>query len=187
MSALVTPGTLPTHLPLTIGLFGTCGPSTWRNDFIKRYQAEGIEFFNPQVADWTPAHAANEALHLESDEIILFPVTDETYASGSLAEIGFSGMRALPQIRQVIDTAHVLGPHFAVIYINPQVREELKVQNALAAKESERTRALIAAHLTNTPHPNLFVVQSLGEMLEVSLRLHTALVNIREARELSTR
>ena len=36
---------------VTIGLFGTCGGSRWRERFIERYNKECISFFNPQVAE----------------------------------------------------------------------------------------------------------------------------------------
>ena len=79
----------------TIGLFGTCGTSIWRKPFIERYQQEGIPFFNPQVDDWKSEDAAIEAQHLAEDPIILFPITNETYATGSLAETGFSILQEL--------------------------------------------------------------------------------------------
>ena len=37
-----------------VGLFGTCGSSTWRAPFIEAFEAEEVEYFNPQVEDWTP-------------------------------------------------------------------------------------------------------------------------------------
>jgi len=47
---------------LCVGLFGTCGGSTWRNKFIERYNNEDIMFFNPQVEEWDPSMAAIEDL-----------------------------------------------------------------------------------------------------------------------------
>ena len=61
-----------------IGLFGTCGSSTWRAPFIEAFEAEGIEYFNPQVDDWTPELASVEARHLAGDAIITMVVTGET-------------------------------------------------------------------------------------------------------------
>ena len=69
-----------------IGLFGTCGNSLWRDQFISVYKEKGIEYFNPQKEDWCPEDADIEAQHLVQDEIVLFPVTDESYGCGSLAE-----------------------------------------------------------------------------------------------------
>ena len=74
----------------TIGLFGTCGKSTWRKPFIERFNALKIPYFNPQVENWTPECTDIEAEHLANDGVILFPITDETTATGSLAETGFS-------------------------------------------------------------------------------------------------
>ncbi len=31
----------------SVGLFGTCGASQWRMPFVARFEAEGVEFFNP--------------------------------------------------------------------------------------------------------------------------------------------
>ena len=78
-----------------VGLFGTCGGSRWRDPFMKRYGELGIQFFNPQVEDWKPEDAEAEADHLAEDAIILFPITGETYGTGSLAETGFSALQAI--------------------------------------------------------------------------------------------
>ena len=80
-----------------IGLFGTCGNSTWRNSFIKTYEARDISYFNPQVPEgtWHPGLVDEENAHLLEDPIILFPVTSETTGQGSLAEIGFSILAAI--------------------------------------------------------------------------------------------
>jgi len=75
---------------ITIGLFGTCGNSQWRVPFMKKYNERCIEFFNPVVPDWKPENAEIEAEHLILDEVVLFPVTNETLATGSLAEVCFT-------------------------------------------------------------------------------------------------
>jgi len=148
---------------ICIGLFGTCGGSSWRNVFMKKYQELGIEFYNPQVEDWKPELAEIEAGHLVNDEIILFPVTDETYGMGSLAETGFS-------INQVINTN---VNRSVVLMVAKDVKEELKVANPALAKESTRSRALVRAHLSKITRNNVYIVDSLEEMLEVSLQLHS--------------
>ena len=89
---------------ITIGLFGTCGSSKWREPFMKAYDEQGIKYFNPVKEDWKVEDAQIEAEHLANDEIICFPVTDETYAFGSLGEVGFSILQAikLNQRREII-------------------------------------------------------------------------------------
>ena len=82
-------------MKLCIGLFGTCGNSIWRNDFIAKYNALNINFFNPQKEGWTPEDAQIEAEHLAEDSLILFPVLSETYGLGSLVETGFSVAQAM--------------------------------------------------------------------------------------------
>jgi hypothetical protein len=158
---------------LCIGLFGTCGGSTWRNEFIKKYSELDVSFFNPQVDDWKPELAEIEADHLVNDDIILFPVTNETFGTGSLAETGFSIMQAINSN----DNRSV------VIMVEKDVKEELKVADPVASKESTRARALVRAHLTRVKKPNVYIVDSLDEMLEVSLKLyqvHTILSTLRK-------
>jgi hypothetical protein len=150
-------------LMLCIGLFGTCGDSKWRSTFIKKYQEDGIEYFNPQVDDWKPELAQVEADHLANDRIILFPVTSETYGTGSLAETGFSILQAI----RLDDRRHF------VIMIEDELDEHLH-ENEQAAKESLRARALVKQHVNKLNFSNVHVVDNLDEMLQVSLILHEA-------------
>ena len=157
---------------LCIGLFGTCGKSSWRDVFIQKYNQLEISYFNPQVDDWKPELAEIEAEHLVNDDIILFPVTNETFGTGSLAETGFSIMQAINSSEN----------RSVIIMIDKEPKEELKIAEPLAYKESTRARALVRAHLNKVKKPNIYIVDSLDEMLSVSLKLyevHTILNNIR--------
>ena len=145
-----------------IGLFGTCGGSQWREPFIERYNREGIEFFNPQVKDWKPEDAVIEAEHLANDAVILFPITGETYATGSLAETGFSILNAIK-----LDDRRDF-----IIMIEQSLSDSL--EDATARKESLRARALVLQHLKKLRLSNLYVVETLKEMLEASVTLYRA-------------
>lgn len=147
---------------LCAGLFGTCGKSKWRAPFTERYAKEGITFFNPQVDDWTPECAVEEAKHLADDAVILFPITSETYATGSLAETGFS----------ILNAIRLDDRRDFVILIEQKLDEELT--DEMARKESLRARALVREHLKKLRLSNLYVVDSLEEMLEVSITLYRA-------------
>jgi hypothetical protein len=162
------------NLTFGVGLFGTCGCSTWRAPFIAEYEKLGIPFFNPQVDNWTPALAEVEAEHLANDPVILFPVTDETYGTGSLAESGFSIMQALK----------MEANRYVVIYIAPDVTDALKADNPALAKESLRARKLTLAHLAKMKGYNskLFVVDDLDKMLAISLKLWQAVRLVQEAK-----
>lgn len=161
---------------ITIGLFGTCGGSKWRDSFMSIYNKSGIEFYNPQVDDWDPSLATIEAEHLVEDEIILFPVTDETYGMGSLAEVGFS-------ISQAINSN---DERFVIIYVCPTISKEKQDENPVLAKESSRARALCLAHLKKQKHkyPNVYITNSLTNMLKVSLYLYEAMDNMKKARNI---
>jgi hypothetical protein len=151
--------------PRTVGLFGTCGGSTWRAPFIARLDALDIPYFNPQVDNWTPELADIEAWHLANDRLILFPVTDETFGFGSLAETGFSVQSALA----------LNANRFVLLYIAPEVDAALAAAQPEQADASRRARKLARAHLAKLANPNVFVATSLPDMLDKMLRLYAAL------------
>jgi len=147
----------------TIGLFGTCGNSTWRQNFIKRYDELGYQYYNPQVVDWKPDDAEIEAEHLANDEIILFPVTSETYAAGSLAEVGFSILQAIK-----------LDDRREFVILIDGFLDEVLHENKVAAKDSLRARALVKQHLKKLRLSNLYLVDTMDELLEASILLYSA-------------
>lgn len=153
-----------------IGLFGTCGNSTWRDAFMAEYAKSNIEFYNPQVDDWHPGLADDENRHLAEDEIILFPVTEETTGQGSLAEIGFSIQHALRLNRQ---------RYFIFL-----IEDECKDPNASEAqiKDSNRSRKLVKSKLVVEAKQcyNIFLVDSLEEMLTLSIQLNEICVKYNE-------
>lgn len=148
---------------LCVGLFGTCGGSKWRDPFMAKYEKMGVEYFNPQVEDWDPSLAEIEAEHLAKDQIILFPITSETYASGSLSEIGFSVMSAMK-----------LDDRRDIVVLIDQELDDTLMADAIPAKESLRARALVKQHLLAQNLPNVYLVDSLEDMLNVSLALYEA-------------
>lgn len=160
----------------TIGMFGTCGGSRWRDGFVAAYDEARIPWFNPQVDDWKPELAAVEAEHLVRDGIVLFPVTSETAGLGSLAETGFSMFQAMKSDMN----------RFFVFMIDAGCDPE-KVTDPALRQESIRARALVRAHLSRNPHPNVFVCEDMDTMLAVSLRLHASLRLVHQARGLLRR
>jgi hypothetical protein len=152
---------------LCVGLFGTCGGSKWRDDFIAKYTERGINFFNPNKPDWRPEDAVIEAEHLAEDDVILFPVTKETYGTGSLAETGFSILQAIR-----LDDRRDF-----IIMIEQDLAPELN--DAVARKESLRARAIVQQHLKKLRLKNVYVVDTLEEMYAISVGLYSA-AKIRE-------
>ena len=147
---------------ITIGLFGTCDKSVWRNEFIDEYNIRKISHYNPQVADWQPECADIEAYHLAHDKIILFPVLSETDGLGSLSEIGFSIMNAIK-----LNTS----AHF-IILIDDKVDDSVGDENI--RNKSNTNRALVKAHLKELDLSNVYLVDTLDEMLYVSLVLYNS-------------
>ena len=145
-----------------VGLFGTCGDSTFRQDlFIPEYERLGVDYFNPQVDDWKPELADIESDHLAHDVVQCWPVLGSTYGTGSLAEQGYSIASSL--------RAPTPLPKFVIPYIEMDLSEQLT--DEVAFKESIRARKLASTHLANNASPNVFVVSSLDEMLETSITL----------------
>lgn len=150
-----------------VGLFGTCGDSTFRQDlFIPAYQELKIPFFNPQVpaGTWKDEYADNEADHLAHDVVQCWPVLGCTYGGGSLGETGFSIASSL--------RAPTPLPKFIIPMIEMELSDDLT--DDVARKESIRARTLVAKHLALNESPNVFVVSSLEEMLETSIILFGA-------------
>lgn len=148
---------------ITVGLFGTCANSNWRDSFIKEYKQRKIDFFNPDLGDdWTPDAAEDENKHLNEDDIILFPVLAESLGFGSLGEIGFSIMNVMN---------HILTGHnqFLVVLIDDECDMEDASKEDI--KLSKNTRKIIKSKVEDVDHPNVFLVKTLDEMKELSFRL----------------
>jgi len=163
-----------TKMGVTIGLFGTCGVSKWRDKFIMDYEHLGINYFNPNVSNWKPELAEIEAEHLAHDEIILFPVTNETYGTGSLSEVGFSILNAIK-----LDDRRSF-----VIMIDKTLVPEL--DNEVARKESLRARALVMEHLKKLRLSNLYVVDNLNDMFDISVELYNVATIIEPLKKFNT-
>lgn len=137
-----------------IGLFGTCANVRWRDSFMKVYDSMGISYYNPMVDEWHPSAVPEEARHLAEDSIILFPVLKDSLGLASLAEIAVGPLKAQKQ--------HDYRS-FVVLIDDDVVGND---ENSL------RSRALLKGHLKNMGLPNLYIVNTLEEMLNVSVRLH---------------
>ncbi len=166
----------------TVGLFGTCGNSVWRKPFIEAFEPEGIQYFNPQVPDWNPAFAKEEAMHMAHDGVICFPVLAETYGCGSLAETGFS----IAQAMRFDDRRDF------IILIDEKPDDVLNIDNPdkgyskVAFKESCRARALVSAHLKECVGlRNVFFVKTLEEMLNVTKVCYKSMLVRNEVQQFS--
>jgi len=158
---------------ICIGLFGTCDKIRWRDPFMAAYDAKGVSYFNPMVDNWHPGMVPLEAQHLAEDPIILFPILKDSYGLGSLSEVGFGPLRALRQNKY----------RSFVVLIDDDVTDALKA-DALRAKDSTRGRALVKGHLKNMGMSNLYLVETLDQMLETSLKLHKIHSNLEELQAL---
>jgi len=146
-----------------IGLFGTCDGSKWRAAFIDEYDERNIPWFNPDAGDnWHPGMVDDENRHLNQDSIILFPVLGQSLGTGSLGEIGFS---VLNVVRNVSNGSN----QSLIVLIDEECTDSRKTQDM--RKESNRGRELVRTKMADINHPNIFLVDTLVQMKEISLRL----------------
>lgn len=69
---------------MKVFLGGTCNESTWRNLIIPMLD---IEYFNPVVADWTPACMEEELRQRETCELCLYVITPKMTGTYAIAEV----------------------------------------------------------------------------------------------------
>jgi len=149
--------------PSTIGLFGTCGRSQWRKPFLAAYAKAGLAYYNPQQepGTWKPEMAMAENDHLYNDNIIIFVITDETTAHGSLPEIGFA-------LNGIAESG---GTRYAIIFIDRDCKDPNASEEEL--NRSRRTRELILSKLEHHYQANVFLARSVDETLGLSLAVMT--------------
>lgn len=145
----------------TVGLFGTCGNSKWRDPFIQRLNQLGVTYYNPCRDDWDPEE---DSWQLKNDRIILMPVTDETYGTGTLSESAFGIVTTLASIYQKTTKL--------VIYVAPIVEydpNDENLNNSVAIKESNRARRIVTEHIKIFGNlPNVYFVKNMEDMLTVT-------------------
>lgn len=174
---------------IIVGMFGTCESSLWRNPFLEAFKQQGIDFFNPNLGpgEWTPAFEPIEAENLATNEIILLPVTNESFGGASLAEIGFAAASIKGTDRHLIvyvapeanDVPLANDAKKAIANLTASVIDDknsdfaaiMKCANE-ATKQSNRARGLVLKHLSKLNQANVHVVNSVEEMLTLVLELY---------------
>lgn len=168
------------NLSTTVGLFGVCEKTTWRRQFIQTLVNADVNFFNPQLPEgaWSPEFAPIEAKHLGNDGIIAMMISDDSYGFGSLAEVGFALLNSAPG--RADDDYQDL-----VVYIAPEVSVALQEADPAMAKASNRTRALVRAHLKRVEEADfdVYIVDSLEAAAEKCIELAQLRKQIIEATE----
>ena len=161
-----------TNEDVTIGLFGTCGNSNWREPFINQFKRDNTQWFNPNVKDWNPDNAVIEANHLVDDDIVLFPILGDELGTASLSETAFSVLRAMTERKS----------KFTVIFIEPADISLEEKFGTHAYKASRNARTIVMAHLDAIKHDHVYVAEQLSDMLPISILLHRACKQLKSAR-----
>ena len=160
----------------TVGLFGTCDSSTWREDFaIDPLNAAGVPWYNPNITDYdwgdpakNAALVAEENDNLVNDTVILFPVLGESLGVGSLGEIGFSILSVLDHIADGNDQT-------LIVLIDDVCTDTTKTEAEV--KTSNRTRKLVKSKLVQylERHPdteNVYLVDTVEDMVQLAIEVH---------------
>jgi hypothetical protein len=165
---------MPTKNKSVVGLFGTCDNIAWRDIFIEQFKALTINYFNPMVDDWDPSFVDIENHHFQHDSIILFPVLGESLGLGSLGEIGFS-------INNVITNINNGHNQKLVVLIDDECTDASKPKEQRDL--SNKTRVLVKSKLLLISHPNIFVIDTLDQMLDMVIKLYNNDVEYTSIRE----
>lgn len=148
-----------------VGLFGTCDGSQWRVPVIETLDNHGIAWYNPDAgANWEPWMVEEENTHLREDHIILFPILGESLGQGSLAEIGFS---VLNIVRNITSGK---SDQTLIVLIDDVCTDDRKTVDE--RKTSDRTRKLAKSKLAAVDHPNVYLVNTVDEMVALGTQLH---------------
>lgn len=107
----------------SVFLGGTCANSTWRTDLISLLN-DNVPYFDPQVADWTPADAEREDACKPVAGINVFVITGDALGTYSGWEICEEAHRAPEKL--VFATVGELPEN--------QVKGITKIKKALVAK-----------------------------------------------------
>ena len=104
-SSKITPRPTP---GCTVFLGGSCNPTTWRKDIaIPLLEENNVDYYNPQVENWSPELMTTENYQKENAKYLLFVIDDETRAIASMIEaahyIGL-GRKVVLVIKQVSNT-----------------------------------------------------------------------------------
>jgi len=107
-------------------LGGTCAGSIWRDQLIKVLQ---VEYFNPVVADWTPAAQAEEAVQKQLCNVHLYVITKDMTGVFSIAE--------------AVDSACTAGK-LTILHVIPEGFAEPQLKSLVAVCDLVRNRGGIA-------------------------------------------
>jgi len=169
---------MDSHQGITVGLFGTCDNSKWREPFIKKYEEMGIKFFNPDIPDWMERLEASrrgecenptveENYYLNNAEIILFPILSESLGSGSLGELGFS-------IKAVMRNISNGKRQFLIGLIDDECTDMRKTDEE--RKRSTKDRALVKSKFKESVCcPIITLVETIDDMIQMSLEVYNIL------------
>merc|ERR1712107_891547 len=71
-----------------IFLGGSCNPTTWRQDqAIPHFKSQGITFYNPQQANWSPEMIELEHQAKVTSQILFYVLNDQTRNVASMIEV----------------------------------------------------------------------------------------------------
>lgn len=140
------PSTATAALKNVVGLFGTVEGENWRQAAIARLEEEGIPYFNPVVAEWTPERAVLEAEHLATDKVILFVIGAGSNGFGSLAETGWAALSGVKHGQIVIFVLEPFGQKEAPPSLLEWLLSLVPLPDEDKYEDAQRARKLVEAH-----------------------------------------
>lgn len=155
----------------TIGLFGTCGSSTWRQEFVEHCKLNKISFYNPQLGEgeWNPDFAneyvQQEHFHLANDDIVVFAITNETTAPVSLSEFAFS----------IMDVVRSLKNRHIIMYIAEDCVDPKASIDAINASIKARKTVLPKMEKLSTETDCVYLCSNLKDLFSLTFEIESML------------
>ncbi len=72
---------------MKVFLGGTCNKSKWRDEIIKDFEQNGIDYFNPIVKDWNEKAQREEIKQRQKCDFCLYTITPKMSGVYSIAEV----------------------------------------------------------------------------------------------------
>ena len=156
-----------------IGLFGHCGRQRWRDSFIERYEQESINYYNPFKDDYDSAiDGPLEASNMAENKIVVFPITNQSFGMISLNEVSIATNMSEDRHLIVLVDDNVMSDVSISNRNNTYSDETLASINKEMSRASVSSRNLVRFHLEKLNKPNVHLVSSLDDMLELSVVLY---------------
>lgn len=142
-------------------LGGTCGTTTWRNQFVTELEARRVRYFNPQLppeVEWSSRHAAQEKRRLASASIVVMVITNHT-----------TGMVSLLETCELLTSLNLDASDSRTLLVNVAAPRAPRAGTRPSERSKDRNRAIEFLRQRQAP-PRTVFLDSVDEVLSALLQ-----------------